>query len=80
MVYMTEVPKLGLTLEIKPYRKSCGGRSGRVGKTGKKATVKKANGDVVEIYGDSFKALCKKLRSEFRIPTNITINEGRTEL
>ncbi len=76
MVYST-TPKLGLTITVKPYRKSSGMKGcGRGGSTGKKAEVSQAGEQPVTVYGDSFADLCKKIRAQFKLSPSVTINSS----
>lgn len=60
MVYST-TPKLGLTITVKPYRKSNGiNGCGRKGNTGKKAEITNKDGETTSLEGNSFKDLSKK--------------------
>jgi hypothetical protein len=76
MVYRTE-SQMGITILVKPYRKSTGMKGcGRGGSTGKKADVTKIGEEAITLYGDSFKDLCKKIRGQFKIPPHVTINSS----
>lgn len=76
MVYRATT-KVGITILVKPYRKSSGMKGcGRGGSTGKKAEISQAGRDPVTLYGDSFKDLCKKIREQFKIPPGVAINSS----
>ena len=75
MVKKRSVTKLGITIEIKPFRKSSGGNNGRKGGTGKKAIITQEGKEAVELRGSSFKDVCVQIRSRFNIPPHLTINE-----
>lgn len=81
MVYKT-VPQMGITILVRPYRKSSGMKGcGRKGNTGKKADIMKAGEEPVTIYGDSFKDLSRQIRDQFKIPPCVTINSsGETHI
>ena len=71
---------LGISIVIKPYRKSSGGRMGRTGESGKKATVTVPGQPPVELRGSSFKDVCRQIRERFRIPSGIPIPNGTSTI
>jgi hypothetical protein len=81
MVYRPETPKMGITISIKPYRKSRGMKGcGRGGSTGKKAEITQEGKEAVILLGSTFKDVCRQVRAQFRIPSGITINPDVTSL
>lgn len=71
---------LGITIVIKPFRKSSGGRMGRTGESGKKAIVTVPGESPVELRGSSFKDVCRQIRERFRIPSGIPIPHGTSTI
>lgn len=80
MVYKTETER-GITITIKPYRKSRGMKGcGRAGHTGKKAIITREGVKPVTLYGASFKDVSGQVRIHLHLPSNVTINKDVTKL
>lgn len=77
MVYKQAREVIGITIEVKAFRKSRGMNGcGRGGSTGKKADITQVGVETITLKGDSFKDLCRQIRAQVRVPPWVTINSS----